>query len=62
MAGPLQGLKVIEMAGIGPGPFACMLLSDLGAEVTRITKCKYCDSAAAGNCPPRPNAVFGLFA
>jgi alpha-methylacyl-CoA racemase len=38
MAGPLSGLKVIEMAGIGPGPFACMLLSDLGAEVIRIDR------------------------
>jgi alpha-methylacyl-CoA racemase len=38
MAGPLKGLKVIEMAGIGPGPFACMLLSDLGAEVIRVDR------------------------
>ena len=38
MAGPLAGLKIIEMAGIGPGPFACMLLSDLGADVVRIDR------------------------
>ncbi len=38
MAGPLQGLKVIEMAGIGPGPFANMLLSDLGADVIRVDR------------------------
>lgn len=38
MAGPLDGIRVIEMAGIGPGPFACMLLSDLGAEVIRIDR------------------------
>jgi alpha-methylacyl-CoA racemase len=38
MAGPLNGLKVIEMAGIGPGPFACMLLSDLGADVIRVDR------------------------
>ena len=37
-AGPLQGLRVIEFAGIGPGPFACMLLSDMGAEVVRIDR------------------------
>lgn len=38
MAGPLSGLKVVEIAGIGPGPFACMLLSDLGAEVIRVDR------------------------
>jgi alpha-methylacyl-CoA racemase len=36
MAGPLTGLRVIEMAGIGPGPFCAMLLADMGAEVIRI--------------------------
>jgi alpha-methylacyl-CoA racemase len=34
--GPLHGVKVIEIAGIGPGPFAAMLLSDMGAEVLRL--------------------------
>jgi alpha-methylacyl-CoA racemase len=37
-AGPLTGLRVIEMAGIGPCPFAVMLLSDMGAEVVRIVR------------------------
>lgn len=36
--GPLQGIKVIEMAGIGPGPFCAMLLADMGAEVLRIDR------------------------
>lgn len=36
--GPLSGVKVIEMAGIGPGPFCGMLLADLGAEVIRIDR------------------------
>jgi alpha-methylacyl-CoA racemase len=36
--GPLSGVKVIEFAGIGPGPFCCMLLSDMGAEVVRIDR------------------------
>jgi alpha-methylacyl-CoA racemase len=36
--GPLQGIKVIELASIGPGPFACMLLSDMGAEVLRLAR------------------------
>jgi alpha-methylacyl-CoA racemase len=36
--GPLKGLRVIEFAGIGPGPFACMLLSDMGADVVSIDR------------------------
>ncbi|MDG2449683.1 MAG: CoA transferase, partial [Saprospiraceae bacterium] len=38
--GPLKGIKVIEMAGIGPGPFAGMLLADMGAEVITIERKK----------------------
>ena len=37
-AGPLADLRVVEFAGIGPGPFACMLLSDMGADVIRVEK------------------------
>ncbi|QUL37681.1 CaiB/BaiF CoA-transferase family protein [Erythrobacter sp. JK5] len=37
-SGPLAGLKVIEFAGIGPGPHVAMLLADLGAEVVRIER------------------------
>ncbi|HRD85751.1 MAG TPA: CaiB/BaiF CoA-transferase family protein, partial [Rubrivivax sp.] len=36
--GPLQGLKVIELAGIGPGPMCAMLLADLGADVVRLDR------------------------
>src|SRR3954462_1222038 len=36
--GPLAGIKVVEIAGIGPGPHACMLLADLGADVIRIER------------------------
>jgi alpha-methylacyl-CoA racemase len=36
--GPLEGVKVIEIAGIGPGPFCCMMLADMGAEVLRIDR------------------------
>ncbi len=36
--GPLSGLKVVDFAGIGPGPFCGMLLSDLGADVVRIDR------------------------
>ncbi|MET0852546.1 MAG: CaiB/BaiF CoA-transferase family protein [Candidatus Rokuibacteriota bacterium] len=34
--GPLAGIKVVEVAGIGPGPFCAMMLSDMGAEVLRV--------------------------
>ena len=36
--GPLEGLRVVELAGIGPGPFCAMLLADLGAEVVRVDR------------------------
>ncbi|MBY4897926.1 CaiB/BaiF CoA-transferase family protein [Cupriavidus sp. AU9028] len=38
MAGPLHGLKVVEMAGLGPAPFCAMMLADMGAEVVRIDR------------------------
>lgn len=36
--GPLQHVRVLEFAGLGPAPFACMLLADMGAEVVRIAR------------------------
>ncbi|TDD64759.1 CaiB/BaiF CoA transferase family protein [Actinomadura rubrisoli] len=42
--GPLSGVRVIELAGLGPGPFAAMLLADLGADVVRVDRA----SAVAG--------------
>lgn len=38
MTGPLTGLRVIELAGIGPGPHAAMVLGDLGADVVRVER------------------------
>ena len=38
MQGPLSGLKVVEMAGLGPAPFCAMLLADMGAQVVRIER------------------------
>ncbi|MSO86505.1 MAG: CoA transferase [Acidimicrobiia bacterium] len=38
MPGPLDGLKILEIAGIGPGPFGAMMLADMGAEVVRIDR------------------------
>src|SRR3990172_1487635 len=36
--GPLQGIRIVELAGIGPGPFCAMMLADMGAEVLRIDR------------------------
>jgi alpha-methylacyl-CoA racemase len=38
MAGPLSGIRILEIAGIGPGPFAAMMLADMGAEVVRVDR------------------------
>lgn len=41
--GPLEGIKVVEFAGLGPGPFCCMLLADMGADVVRIDRTEPAD-------------------
>jgi alpha-methylacyl-CoA racemase len=38
MSGPLEGVRVVEIAGIGPGPFAAMMLADMGADVVRVDR------------------------
>lgn len=50
--GPLAGVKVVEIAGIGPGPFAAMMLSDMGAEVIRVDRAQ----AVRGGDPSAPPA------
>src|SRR4051812_38142221 len=45
--GPLSGIKVIELGGIGPNPFCSMLLSDMGADVLRIDRLHPSDSGVA---------------
>ena len=50
MSGPLHGLTVLELAGIGPGPFAGMLLSDMGATVIRIER----SQSVRGGDPAQP--------
>ena len=52
MSGPLEGLKIIEIAGIGPGPFSAMMLADMGADVMRIDRAQ--TSAAATRPRRRP--------
>ena len=49
--GPLAGLRIVELAGIGPGPFCAMMLADMGADVIRVD----CASFAAGG--PDPGGV-----
>ncbi|MCG2621246.1 CoA transferase [Arthrobacter sp. I2-34] len=49
--GPLQGLKVLEIASAAPAPFACMMLADLGADVVRIDRP---GTAEPSNGRPRP--------
>ena len=38
ISGPLAGYRIVEFAGIGPGPFACMMLADMGAEVVTLDR------------------------
>ena len=52
IGGPLAGVRVIEVAGIGPGPFAAMMLSDMGAEVVRVDRAQ----AVHGGDPNHPPA------
>jgi alpha-methylacyl-CoA racemase len=51
VAGPLEGIKVVEIAGIGPGPFCAMLLADMGADVLRIDR----SQNVADPVPDRPH-------
>jgi alpha-methylacyl-CoA racemase len=51
MSGPLSGYRIIEIAGIGPGPFAAMLLADMGAEVIRVERAQ----AVRGPAPDAPH-------
>lgn len=56
MAGPLSGLRIVEFAGIGPGPFCGMMLADHGAEVIRI------DRASGGRGGSQPVATGDVLA
>jgi len=49
--GPLAGVKVLEIAGIGPGPFCGMLLADMGAEVLRVDRASAVPAEAPGEPP-----------
>jgi alpha-methylacyl-CoA racemase len=57
--GPLSGVKIVEFAGIGPGPFCGMLLSDLGADIVRIDR-KASGQAQPSNVTARGRRSIGL--
>jgi alpha-methylacyl-CoA racemase len=48
VSGPLEGIRVVELAGIGPGPYTCMLLADAGASVLRVDRATVPPSATSG--------------
>ncbi len=50
--GPLEGVKILEIAGIGPGPFAAMMLSDMGADIIRVDRAQ----SVMGGDPAAPPA------
>jgi alpha-methylacyl-CoA racemase len=59
MAGPLSGLKIVEFVGMGPAPFAAMLLADMGAEVIRIDRPA---APGAADAPDKPQSRFDVLA
>ena len=56
MGGPLAGVRVVELAGVGPAPFAGMMLADLGASVVRVDRPSAPVAAAAAAPPAAPTA------
>ena len=57
--GPLQGVKIVELAGIGPGPFGGMLLSDMGADVVRVDRARAGDGRRAARSDLDASAAAG---
>ncbi|MDH3293743.1 MAG: CoA transferase [Acidimicrobiia bacterium] len=58
--GPLEGITIVELAGIGPGPFCGMMLSDMGADVIRVDRPSAVRGVGAGERPaPPPPDVLG---
>ncbi|HWL50090.1 MAG TPA: CaiB/BaiF CoA-transferase family protein [Acidimicrobiia bacterium] len=56
MTGPLQGLRVVEIAALGPAPFCGMVLADLGAEVVRVDRA---DAVTGGHTTSTKNDLMG---
>jgi alpha-methylacyl-CoA racemase len=57
--GPLDGIRIVEIAGIGPGPYGAMLLADLGAEVIRIDRSASVNSMGVADPDSPPSDVLG---
>ena len=55
MSGPLSGVKIVELAGIGPGPYTCMLLADAGADVLRVDRASGRPAGLSRSLPPAPS-------
>ncbi len=60
MSGPLAGLRVIEFAGLGPAPYAAMLLADLGADVLRVERLDEATNASSGDILTRSRTSVGI--
>jgi alpha-methylacyl-CoA racemase len=58
--GPLDGIRVIEVASLAPGPFSCMILSDLGADVLRVERAENCGADAPRDPLIRGRRSIGL--
>jgi len=60
--GPLDGIRVIEIASLAPAPFGCMILADLGADVLRVERAESCGPAASPSVDPlrRSRRSIGL--
>jgi alpha-methylacyl-CoA racemase len=56
--GPLEGVRVIEIASLAPAPFGCMILADLGADVLRVDRADRCGPQARP--PADPLVLSGL--
>ncbi|MCP2260739.1 alpha-methylacyl-CoA racemase [Streptoalloteichus tenebrarius] len=56
MPGPLRGLRVVEIASLAPAPFACTVLSDMGAEVLRVDRAAHVPADPPAAPPPDPLA------
>jgi alpha-methylacyl-CoA racemase len=60
VSGPLAGLRVIEFAGLGPAPYAAMLLADLGADVLRVERLDEATNASSGDILTRSRTSVGI--
>jgi alpha-methylacyl-CoA racemase len=60
MSGPLSGLRVLEFAGLGPAPYAAMLLADLGADVLRIERLEASSHNSSGEILTRSRTSVAL--